>query len=184
MFARLVFRLSLFPPFILYFCFRDFNTGTTKIPCLNKCYLHSVINCTNPSISIVFSQVDMAKKRSESVLPLIGSPIEEILGSKLPSNGDILRHFMYHHKTLKKADLSSAQAVIFRVQEFWNRARIPTITAKSATRKVLALKEEWRVIQKSAKRKGPTQEKKEQEFSEKLNNLFDIASADALEVSF
>ncbi|XP_076029814.1 uncharacterized protein LOC143018341 [Oratosquilla oratoria] len=37
-------------------------------------------------------------------------------------------------------------------------------------------------IQKSAKRKGPTQEKKEQEFSEKLNNLFDIASADALEV--
>lgn len=47
--------------------------------------------------------------------------------------------------------------------------------------KVEALVAEWRELQKSAKRGGATQQKLEKEFLEKLDNLFDIAHADAFD---
>jgi hypothetical protein len=107
--------------------------------------------------------------------------MEELLGSKLPSNGEVMRNFLYHHRVLKKVENEAADAVIGETLEFWRRARIPTMAEKNAKRKLLALHKKWWDLQKGKKRKGRAQEAREMEFKLANDNLFDIASADALE---
>ncbi|KAG0712410.1 putative NADH dehydrogenase [ubiquinone] 1 alpha subcomplex subunit 5 [Chionoecetes opilio] len=103
---------------------------------------------------------------------------DPILGAKLPSRGDVLKRAFYFHNVEKKTVATSAAATVQEVLRFWETARIPTMTAKSAVRKVEVLFKDWKALVKSKGR--ATNKTKEEEFQEALCDLFDVAHADAM----
>lgn len=119
--------------------------------------------------------------RSKTKFWLIGQPLSQLHGSKLPSNGEVLRHFLYYHRLCKKTEREAAISVLEGILDFWNRARIPTMTPNSGIRKLLTLHKKWTDLRKGKNRKGSAQEAKKREFLTVIDNLFDIASCDALE---
>lgn len=65
--------------------------------------------------------------------------------------------------------------------QFWQRANIPTQYTARAIDKLEKLYREWENIQKGSRRNTETQKEKENVFRNKLDDLFDIAHANALE---
>ncbi|KAL4141447.1 hypothetical protein QTP88_004085 [Uroleucon formosanum] len=63
---------------------------------------------------------------------------------------------------------------------FWQKARIPTRTEQKCVKKLEDLYQEWRNLQKLEHRKSEIQMHKNAQFISKLDDLFDIAHADAL----
>ncbi|KAL4098132.1 hypothetical protein QTP88_022794 [Uroleucon formosanum] len=63
---------------------------------------------------------------------------------------------------------------------FWQKARIPTRTEQKCVKKLEDLYQEWRNLQKLEHRKNEIQMHKNAQFISKLDDLFDIAHADAL----
>ncbi|CAH0552503.1 unnamed protein product [Brassicogethes aeneus] len=118
--------------------------------------------------------------RSNTKIYLIGSKKSEILGSKLPCNRQVLSTFFYYHRTLRKTIRDSSRAVIKEVKTFWSKARIPIREEQHAIAKLEKLHGSWNLLKKSSKRKSATQRLKEQNFIDTLEDLFDIAHADAL----
>lgn len=118
--------------------------------------------------------------RDKSKIYLVGYPSHQITGSKLPSNGQVLKSLFYNIRQVRLNLRESATLTLTEVTLFWNKARIPTQLPKHAILKIEKLHDEWKNLQKSSSRKSKTQEEKEIAFKSKLDNLFDIAAADAL----
>lgn len=76
----------------------------------------------------------------------------------------------------------SSKLVIKEVSIFWQKARISVSAEQYCVIKLKKLYNEWRNLQKLQKRKTDTQLKKNEEFSLILDDLFDIAQADALDI--
>ncbi|KAF2902851.1 hypothetical protein ILUMI_03334, partial [Ignelater luminosus] len=74
----------------------------------------------------------------------------------------------------------AANLVIDECLIFWKKARIPTKHRSDCVKKLKKLYETWRNLEKSCKRLSDTQKSKEKIFGENMNNLFDIAHANAL----
>lgn len=124
----------------------------------------------------------MAITRSKTELYLISSEETEIRGCKLPSNGQILSVFLHHHLTLGKTIQESSKIVLREAVSFWEKARIPSQDEKNAISKVKKLHERWNKLKKNATRKTDTQRSNEKKFVDKLDDLFDIAHADAMKI--
>jgi len=63
----------------------------------------------------------------------------EITGSKLPTNSQILRCYMFHQHeglTLNRTRHENAKIVLKQIIPFYNKANIPTITEKKHVRKL------------------------------------------------
>lgn len=119
--------------------------------------------------------------RSNTELWLIGySRRDPLTGNKLPSIGEVLRRFVHFHTAEKQTLVSAANSVIAEVEPFWAKARIPTLTSKSAARKLLAIYSRWQTLQRSRKRSGPTDEAARRAFTKSLGDLFDVAHDNAL----
>lgn len=119
----------------------------------------------------------MASKRRKLFLL---SAESDILGAKLPSNQQVLGHFLHRHLELKKPIRTAATTTVKKVEEFWNRARIPTKHSQDIIKKVEKLFAEWQSLKKNANRRSKTQISNEEMFTSDFNDLFDIAHADAL----
>ncbi|GBN97250.1 hypothetical protein AVEN_71305-1, partial [Araneus ventricosus] len=76
----------------------------------------------------------------------------------------------------------SATLVVRECLIFWEKARIPTRATPHCVEKIMTMYNHWRNLQKSACRRSETQEENERNFTSDLNNLFDIAHANALEI--
>ncbi|KAG0726555.1 CCR4-NOT transcription complex subunit 1 [Chionoecetes opilio] len=76
----------------------------------------------------------------------------------------------------RKPSPPAPSATVQEVLRFWETARIPTMTAKSAVRKVEVLFKDWKALVKSKGR--ATNKTKEEEFQEALCDLFDVAHAE------
>lgn len=74
----------------------------------------------------------------------------------------------------------SVQLVIEEVLVFWQKARIPTSKPWYCAQKFTILYEKWLSLFKSRLRRTTTQMDNEAEFCSELDDLFDIAAADAL----
>lgn len=64
---------------------------------------------------------------------------------------------------------------------FWNKARIPCRYKSHCVVKLKELYSEWQSLQKSVNRKSATNVSNQLAFTEKLDDLFDIAAANAVE---
>ena len=69
-----------------------------------------------------------------------------------------------------------------KVTPFWDRARIPVQDESRSIPKVEKLFSEWQTLQKHASRGGPSFEENCANFQLKLQNLFDIAHGNAMEI--
>ncbi|XP_076060300.1 uncharacterized protein LOC143036625 [Oratosquilla oratoria] len=121
----------------------------------------------------------MARRRAASVW-LLGHSEEELTGSRLPSNGQVLKHFFYHHFDLKCMKSESAKAVVEAVFLFWAKAQIPTTTLFYAKKKLTDLVTKYEGLKKNRLRDSENQRMKEQMFCDDLDEIFDVAHKDAL----
>lgn len=111
---------------------------------------------------------------------LIGDTDPLIGGNKLPTRRQVLKHLFYRLRNLKSTVRDGATQVMKEVLIFWERAQIPTQYPLHCTNKLENLHQEWRNIQRNAGQLFNKQ--KEDDFSSKLDNLFDIAHANVLQM--
>lgn len=112
---------------------------------------------------------------------LIGTMKNQITGSKLPSRRDILSVLFYNLHEVRLDLHASAALVIDECLIFWKKARIPTQDRSDCIKKCKKLYETWRALEKHKKRESESCRKNEKTFRESLNDLFDIAHANALD---
>ena len=118
--------------------------------------------------------------RHHTQIYLVGYPSHQITGSKLPSNGQVLKLIFYNMRHVGLNFKEAANLTLREITLFWAKAKIPTQMPKHAITKVEKLYKEWSNIQKSSTRKSKIQEERELAFKSKLDDLFDIAAADAV----
>jgi len=124
--------------------------------------------------------MDAVVTRSQTKLYLIDQPVSELSNVRLASNGEVLGLFFHLHVILGQSIRPAATSVIKQVVTIWNRARIPTCRKDHAIVKLEKLHKEWKNLKRHINRKSELQAVNEESFCTKMNNLFDIAHADAL----
>lgn len=118
--------------------------------------------------------------RSQSQLYLLKQPVSELSDIRLASNGEVLGVFCNLHLTLGEPKRQAASSVVEQAMTIWNRARVPTCRKDHAIVNLEKLYEEWTALKRHKSRQTALQATREGEFCTKMNNLFDIAHADAL----
>jgi len=113
---------------------------------------------------------------------LIGHTSHQLVGCKLPSNKEVLNVLFYNLREVKLSIRDSARLVIDEVLIFWQKARIPTREIRHCIPKLEALYYEWRNLQKNSSRRTETQIKKENEFKQNFDIIFDIAHSNAMDM--
>ncbi|KAG0719031.1 hypothetical protein GWK47_051321 [Chionoecetes opilio] len=103
----------------------------------------------------------MTSKR-ECAWWLIGHPECQITRARLPSKGQVLRKFYFHHG-IEKTKPVAAKVVIEAVLLIWGRAGIPTSTLRTA-KKLLSLVAKYESLQKQRKWASETARMKEEMF--------------------
>jgi len=126
--------------------------------------------------------VTKSSLRDANYIYLVGHPSSQIVGSKLPSIQQVLSVFFYNMREVKLNINESSKLVIKEVSVFWQKARIPIKAEQHCISKLQKYYYEWRDLQKLQHRKTETQKKKNELFISTLNDLFDIAQADALNI--
>ena len=103
---------------------------------------------------------------------LIGSTSTEIVGSKLPSNRQILSRFLQLHRLESKTIQDSAKTTTQELLVFWEKARVATRQQYHITSKVNKLFSEYQNLQKNASRQSGAQITKEGKLKDILDDLF------------
>ncbi|KAG0718207.1 hypothetical protein GWK47_052874 [Chionoecetes opilio] len=126
------------------------------------------------------SNVMACERRSKDVVWLLEkSPTSSSPGNRLPSRGEVLQVFLFHH-IQKEVLFAAAASTAEKVLEVWRRANIPTSDVSWVKKKILKLYEEygaWRI----QSRKTETEEMKRCIFRDSLEDMFDIAHSKAME---
>lgn len=126
--------------------------------------------------------VTMSSVRLREKIYLLGYYSHDISGSKLPSNKQVLSVLFFNIRVVKLTLRESARLALQEVMVFWEKARIPTQEIKNCIPKLETLYQEWRQLQKNARRSRESDKKKEADFKLKLEDLFDIAHANVLDL--
>lgn len=119
-------------------------------------------------------------RSSKKEIYLVGHVRHQITGSKLPSNGQVLAVLFYNIRKVNLSVNASANLTIRECIIYWEKARIPTKSLPNCVKKLVALYQVWRNLQKNANKTQEVFEQRRQEFVTNINNLFDIAHANAL----
>lgn len=122
----------------------------------------------------------MANLRSSSNIFLVGHDYAQILGCKLPSIQQVLRVFFYNHNKVGLTVRESAALTIKEASVFWSKARIPIRQEYHCITKLEKLFKEWKGLLKNRNKSKESFRANERAFVANLNNLFDIAHADAM----
>ncbi|KAG0726610.1 hypothetical protein GWK47_036181 [Chionoecetes opilio] len=109
------------------------------------------------------------------------SPEENITGSRLPSKGQVLRKFYFHHGLEKKNKGGGCEGDRGGSPRDLEEAGLPTSTLRYNKAKLLKLVEAYEGLQKHKKRASETARMKEDIFQGDRDDLFDVAHRDALE---
>jgi hypothetical protein len=118
----------------------------------------------------------------ESELYLVGNPTSSLSSSNtyLPSGREVFRVFCHLHLNLRLQMREASESTVEQVMTIWNKFCVPTCRKDNAITKLEKLYKEWTTVKKNKNRKSELQTSKEDEFCLKMNNLFDIANAEAL----
>ena len=119
------------------------------------------------------------QKTSLYLLPLSES---EMRGNKLPSCSQVLKVFFYHHVDLKQTIRTASTAAVEAAIPFWERTKIPIRAKKHLITKLEKLHERWKTLTKTRYRQTEKQKNDEAEFLKVLDNFFDMAANNALQV--
>lgn len=105
----------------------------------------------------------------------------EINCAKLPSNGDVLRRLFYitSDKTSAKEAASIVYSEIFQI---WDKAKIPVREKRNVVPKILKFITALELYKKTKSMRHKKQIENETQFKDCLNDLFDIAHLNALQM--
>lgn len=120
--------------------------------------------------------------RSTDSIWLIGYPLTEITGSRLPSGLDVMRNFVYYHRHQKLTIKESAEEVYGQVMTFWSKSRLPTREKHHVLQKIKDLYAEHENLMKSRKRSNEKDKANQKSYCDKLDRLFDISHANSNEL--
>lgn len=126
--------------------------------------------------------VSSSSTRSQTQVYLLGSTLTELNGSKLPSIRMALGLFLHNHIEKRQTVRQASTSTIREIATFWDKARIPTRKVQNCQTKLEKLFEEWRLLKKNKGRQTVGQQSREAEFLCKLDDLFDIALANAMNI--
>jgi len=118
--------------------------------------------------------------RSDPENFLLGKTIPHLSTARLPRALDVLRLFQFHHVTEGRTVQNSYKMTCDAVIAVWNRAAIPTQRVDSCIRKLSKLYEEYSALKKNRTRQRESDRMKEDVFKGDLEDLFDIASKEAM----
>ena len=118
--------------------------------------------------------------RGKKNIYLIGSCESEIPGAKLPSYRQAFRYFLHLHKEDEKTIRDASRQTIQVISSFWAKAGIPVRAPQFSILKMEKVYTDWKGLQKHKARTTLAHKEKEDEFVTRLDDLFDIAHADAL----
>jgi hypothetical protein len=122
------------------------------------------------------------KLRKDDDIFLIGTISPKIDGPKLPSIGQVLSRLFFCMREEKLSVKESASKILEEVFEFWERARIPIRSKVRCVEKIEKLYKDWRCLQIKKKRMSKHEIELRETFANNLNNLFDIAAQNALQI--
>jgi len=108
------------------------------------------------------------------------APIENIAGSQLPSKEEVLGLLMYQIEVKKKSVREAASDVTKTVIDLWSKARIPFQRKDTILAKIEKLHNEFGNVKRNKGRAG-SQAMREEAFKKDTKNLFDVATANALD---
>lgn len=139
-----------------------------------------LVSCISIFIHIA-RRNNSSKMHPNRELFLIGHLQPEISVDKLPSNREVLSVFCYHSPNMKD---NSVNFVCSQIKSLWIKAGIPLSRDNQIKRKINSLYKKYRRLQKLKNRnkKSQSETKNLREFREKLDNLFDVAHANALKI--
>ena len=116
------------------------------------------------------------RTRSATDMWLIGHP-SQISGSKLPTNGQVLRYFYYIQSEPDNAGNPRNEALAYEVVDtvsvFWNMARIKTKARRNCMLQLMIIVDEYNQLCRS-KHRDKDAGGKRAAFMEKLGQLYDI----------
>ena len=124
-----------------------------------------------PSTSSINSA---SRKPLRKQIFLVGPVKPQITGSKLPSNGDVLKVLFYNLRFCLLMINDSVQLVAQEIILFWRKARIPTQNEDKIRNKIKKLHEKWASLQKNEHKVSETHRLQENVFTDSFNELFDI----------
>ena len=140
-----------------------------------------VMTASSSSVSQSTSRLTH-RLRKDYKCSLIGNITNQIIGAKLPSNRQVLSVLFFNIRTVKLSIKESATLVVKEVLIFWEKGRIPTKRIDHCVEKVISLHKEWQDLQKRLNRESDVEARKRKEFLDKLDDLFDIAHENALNI--
>ena len=105
----------------------------------------------------------------------------QITGAKVSSNRQILAVLFFNIREVKLTVSESANFVIRECNIFLEKARIPTKSPPNCVKKLVDLHHVWRELQKYSTKSQDIHRRRSEKFQMDLDNLFDIAHADAIE---
>ena len=118
--------------------------------------------------------------RKQRKIYYLDSYAVDITGSKLPSNRQALGSFLYLHREVQHTIRIAATLTIEKIFLFWEKAGIPVKQKRNAIKKLEYFFHSWQNLQKHEKRQPITQKAHEEKFKQSLDDLFDVAHANAL----
>lgn len=104
----------------------------------------------------------------------------DITGVKLPSIDQVLRFLLYNVHGKNESASESAKKVFKKLMIFWAKANIPIIDRINCDRKILKLHGKWTALRKNKHRRTVKQITAESDFKNSLDNVFNIAHQNAL----
>lgn len=118
-------------------------------------------------------------------IDLIGKTSHQIVGAKLPSNRQVLQLFFYNMRFVNRSKLIDtkylAKLTIDAAKIFWQQARIPIRGDHKCKEQLLKLYADWNTIRKTTPdKRSKNQREFAESFVDSLDDLFDIAIANAL----
>lgn len=117
--------------------------------------------------------------RSKDEVWLVGHPCDQITGARLPSGRDVLLNFMYFHRAQNLDIHHSAILTYDQLVPFWMKVRLPVRAKQHIIKKIENLNKEHAGLMKNRKRSNKNDVENQEEFSTKLDLLFDISHADS-----
>ncbi|KAG0728085.1 hypothetical protein GWK47_029312 [Chionoecetes opilio] len=142
-----------------------FVRGLTVECPTTACKRSVVVECSVVPVGfvefVVMDDVMACERRSTDVVWLLEkSPTSSFPGNRLPSRGEVVQVFLFHHKIQKEVLFAAAASTPEKVLEVWQRANIPTSDVSWVKKKILKLYEEYGALAKSKSRKTETSRKK------------------------
>lgn len=80
---------------------------------------------------------------------LIGEPLKKLEGNDLPTNGDVIRRFVFSHHIKKDTVPYSVAVTSTELVNVWSTFNIPLKELKNIKRQIKSLFVEWKKLKKN-----------------------------------